>query len=81
MQKHPTVASIRADIQTEIDYPRDMKDWDYDLMLDFINASDFDALPEIADIIEGNQMMTPDQKERLLEITDSRVEAALEEMK
>ena len=81
MQAHPTVASIRADIQTEIDFPRDMNLWDFDLMLDFIAASDFDALPEIADIIEGNQMMTPDQKERLIEIIDSRVEAALMEMR
>ena len=68
-------------MQTEIDFPRDMHLWDYDLMLDFINASDFDALPEIADIIEENRVMTPDQKERLLEITDSRVEAALKEMR
>ena len=81
MQARPTVESIRATMQTEIDFPRDMHLWDYDLMLDFINASDFDALPEIADIIEENRVMTPDQKERLLEITDSRVEAALKEMR
>jgi len=81
MQSRPTVASIRADIQTEIDFPRDMRLWDYDLMLDFINASDFDALPEIADLLADNHVMTPDEKERLIEITDSRVEAALMEMR
>ena len=81
MQKRLTVEDIRSDIQTEIDFPRDMELWDYDLMLDFVNASDFDALPEIADIIEGNQVMTSDEKERLIEIADSRVEAALMEMR
>jgi hypothetical protein len=81
MQKRLTVEDIRADIQTEIDFPRDMNLWDYDLMFDFINASDFDALPEISDIIEGNQVMTPDEKERLIEIADSRVEKALAEMR
>lgn len=76
MQVRPTVESIKGDIQM-----RDMHLWDYDLMLDFIDASDFDALPEIADIIETNQMMNPVEKSRLLTIVDSRVEEALLEMK
>ena len=76
MQKRPTVEDIQDTIRT-----RDMRLWGYDLMLDFVNASDFDALPEIGDIIEVNQVMNPVEKARLIEIVDSRVEEALLEMR
>jgi len=72
MQTRPTAEDVRDTIQT-----RDMRLWGYDLMLDFINASDFDALPEIADIIDVYQMLNPVENARLIEITDSRVEEAL----
>jgi hypothetical protein len=78
MQKRLTVEDIRSDIQTEVDFPRDMHLWDFDLMLDFINDANFDVLPEIADILSGNQMMTRDEKEHLIEIADSRLDAILE---
>lgn len=78
MQASPTVESIRADIQTDIDFPRDMDLWDYDLMLDFINAADLVTLPEIEDILSGNQMMTRAEKEQLIEIADRRTDAILE---
>ena len=77
MQKHPTVESMKSVIRTEMDFPRDMDDWDYDLMLDFINATNFDTLPEIGDFLVGNKMMTPDQKEQLVEIADRRADAIL----
>lgn len=76
MQTRPTVEDIQDTIRT-----RDMRLWGYDLMLDFVNASDFDALPEIGDIIEVNQVMNPVEKARLIEIVDSRVEEALLEMR
>ena len=58
MRKHQTEENIRDLIQVKIDYPSDMKDWDYDLMLDFIEASDFVAMPEIADIVRVSRAMT-----------------------
>ena len=77
MQKHPTVESLKDTIRTEMDFPRDIDDWDYDLMLDFINATNLDTLAEIGDILVDNHTMTPDQKEQLVEIADRRLDAIL----
>ena len=77
MSKRLTVESIRDTIRTEIDFPRDVDDWDYDLMLDFINATNLDTLAEIGDILVGNHTMTHDQKEQLVEIADRRADAIL----
>lgn len=64
-------------IRTEIDFPSDMNYWDYDLMLAFINATNFDTLPEIGDILVDNHMMTRYEKEQLVEIADRRADAIL----
>lgn len=77
MQVRPTVESVRAVIQTEIDYPRDMHLWDHDLMLDFIEASDYVAMPEIGDIICESKVLTAAEKKHLVSITNSRLEAAI----
>ena len=75
MQERPTVEDIKETIQT-----RDMRLWGYDLMLDFINATNFDTLPEIDDLLAGERMMTRYEKERLIEIADRRVDAILAEL-